>query len=122
MKKGGIAVVTIPAFNFLWSNHDVLLHHFRRYNTISIKEKILKCNFDIIYISYFNTFLFPFIFIYRLVKNFLKIKNTKPKRTNIIRIPIFINKLLISILSLEARILKNIKFPIGVSIFTIIKK
>ena len=32
-KPGGVMCVTVPAFMFLWSEHDVVNHHFRRYTS-----------------------------------------------------------------------------------------
>lgn len=36
LKPGGIVFITVPAFQFLWSSHDVLLEHKRRYSISSL--------------------------------------------------------------------------------------
>lgn len=56
LKNDGIAVITVPALNILWSNHDVALGHQRRYSKKELKQKILTQNFKILKLSYFNFF------------------------------------------------------------------
>ena len=75
LKPDGIALLTIPAFNFLWSIHDEAFHHFRRYSIKEIKNKILKYNFNILKVSYFNFFFFIPIYSFRILKKiYFKIK------------------------------------------------
>jgi len=123
LKKDGIAIVSVPANKFLWSCHDEVLHHYRRYSKEEIKGKILKCNFKILKISYYNFFLFTFIFIFRLFKKvFYKIKKEKAVKTDIICVPKFINSFLIFILNIECKIISKINIPFGVSILAVIRK
>ena len=68
-------------------------------------------------------FLFTVIASARLIKNISqKIMNKNIKQTDLKNTSVFFNKILISILNLEAKILKKINFPYGVSILAIIKK
>ena len=57
LKKDGHVLITVPAFNFLFSNKDIALKHFRRYRKSNIK-KLLDKKFQIKKLSYFNFFLF----------------------------------------------------------------
>lgn len=123
LKKNGKAIVTVPAFNFLWSDHDIALHHFRRYNIRNIKYKFLKNNFIVLNASYYNMILFPFIVIIRSLKKiFKKSKKYKEKRTDILHLPRIINQVLIFLLNIEAIILRKVTFPVGVSIFLFLQK
>ena len=56
---GGKLVLTVPAYQWLWSGHDVANHHFRRYDKSRITTLIRKTGLDIEFSSYFNTLLFP---------------------------------------------------------------
>lgn len=68
LKNNGKVFITVPAFNFLWSPHDVFHHHYRRYTKTMLVNKIKKPNFSIIKISYTNIFIFPIVFIVRCYK------------------------------------------------------
>lgn len=123
LNVNGIAIISVPAYKFLWSSHDEALHHVTRFNIRGLKELILLNNFKILKISYFNFFLFPIIALVRLTKNIyqrIKVKNIK--QTDLKKTSILFNKFFISILNLESKILKIINFPFGVSIFAIIRK
>jgi SAM-dependent methyltransferase len=77
-KTGGVMCVTVPSFMFLWSEHDVVNHHFRRYTGRVLTDTIQK-NLDerkLIYQSYFNTWLFLPIAAFRILANLL----TRPKK------------------------------------------
>jgi SAM-dependent methyltransferase len=56
-KQGGVMCVTVPAFMFLWSEHDVVNHHFRRYTSKILRGLFLEKNTQIFH-SYFNFWLF----------------------------------------------------------------
>jgi SAM-dependent methyltransferase len=65
-KPGGILCVTVPAFQFLWSHHDELNHHKRRYTKHALQERLQSAHFQVLKCSYFNNFLFPFILVGRI--------------------------------------------------------
>jgi hypothetical protein len=54
---GSGLLITVPAFQFLYSEKDKALMHYRRYNTDNLTNIISK-NFSVIKISYFNSLLF----------------------------------------------------------------
>jgi SAM-dependent methyltransferase len=59
LKPGGLLYVTVPAYEMLWSGHDVHAQHFRRYTKEKI-TKLLDRNFDLLYFTYlFNILVLP---------------------------------------------------------------
>ena len=56
LKKDGYILITVPAYQFLYSKKDKVLGHYRRYNKKSLRNELDA--FKIKKISYFNTFLF----------------------------------------------------------------
>ena len=56
-RKNGVIFVSVPAFMFLWSEHDVVNHHFRRY-TSKILRGLFSEHDTPIFQSYFNFWLF----------------------------------------------------------------
>lgn len=119
LKKTGKLIIFVPAFNFLWSNHDLLNQHYRRYTLKSLKKLLKKNGFDIKIASYWNFTLFFPSFIYKLFDRITK-KNGKPQ---IFNLPKSLNNLLSFILKTENIIIdKKIPFPFGVSALVIANK
>jgi SAM-dependent methyltransferase len=59
LAPGGRMLVTVPAFPFLWSAHDVANHHFRRYTKMSLRDAVGDAGLKLEFIGWFNSLLFP---------------------------------------------------------------
>ncbi|MCZ7646798.1 MAG: class I SAM-dependent methyltransferase [Planctomycetota bacterium] len=59
LKPGGTLLLTVPALRWLWSQHDVEHHHFRRYHRGELRRKLLRLGFDVRFISYAMFLLLP---------------------------------------------------------------
>jgi len=120
-KPGGHVIVTVPAFGFLWSTHDVALHHKRRYSKKQMLMKIRHLNWKVIKCSYYNTALFLPILTARKLQGFLL--NHRPVQSDFsIKLPAWINKALSVLFLLELRGLKYLNFAFGVSLLLILQK
>jgi len=120
LKPNGLIVVTVPAFQFLWSQHDVASSHVRRYNKATITKVLKDSQFKIIRSSYFVSFLFPFVATYRLLTKYrIKKENTKG---DLVKFPQPINNFFEKIMLLEKKLLKKTNLPFGLSIVCIAKK
>ena len=119
LKEDGKVILTVPAYMFLWSGHDVAHQHKRRYTKKKIDRLLINLGFEITYSTYFNSFLLPLITIIRFGRKLIfKSESQKDlKKENDI-----INTFLGKIFSLESIILPKISFPFGVSIFVVGKK
>ena len=118
MNNKGIILITVPAFQWLWSEHDVIHHHKRRYSKSKLREKLDSSGFRIKYISYFNTLLFPFALVERIGQ-----KIFFPSNPEILELPNNkINFLLEKIFSLEAIFMNKISLPFGLSLVAIAEK
>ena len=113
----GKIVLTVPAYQWLWSHHDVVNHHYRRYNQKTLQKVISDAGLTVTYISYFNTWLMPIIASIRLIKNSLRLKGdsdlSEPNK--------YINKWLMHIFASERFLMPKLKFPFGVSLIVVIK-
>jgi len=118
LKEGGILILTVPAFKFLWGIQDIVTGHKRRYSRKEISSKFKNEGFEILRSSYFNFFLFLPILIARRTIHLLGLK---VKSENKINSP-FINFFLKTIFLIEPHLLRYFSFPFGVSIFCIAKK
>lgn len=78
----GMLYITLPAYNWLWSQSDDTGHHFRRYNHAMVTQ-LLENQFEILYFSYFFAILSVPIFLFRALPyrlGFVK-KNMLSKNT-----------------------------------------
>ncbi len=56
-KPGGWLLVTVPAYQALWSTHDVANHHYRRYSRRSLREAALEAGWQVERLTSFNSLL-----------------------------------------------------------------
>jgi SAM-dependent methyltransferase len=59
LAPGGHLLIAVPAYRWLWSRHDVVLHHQRRYTRGTLAPVVTGAGFVIDHLTYFNTLLFP---------------------------------------------------------------
>lgn len=114
LKKNGVIIITVPAFEFLWSQKDIRVEHKRRYIKFSLKRLINESSLNIRYISYYNFLLFVPALIYSLSN---KNKEIIPRYNHLQ------NLIFQKIFSLEIPIILNkFKLPFGVSLIAIVSK
>ncbi len=120
LAPGGIALITIPAYKFLWTEHDALLHHKRRYTKADVLNLISKNTcLSVKKVSYFNAFMFFPILFFRFIR---KVFRLKEGNSDFFMLPKPLNNILEKIFSWEAQALQFINFPFGVSIMVLLKK
>lgn len=120
LKKDGEMYVFVPAFMSLWSYHDEVNMHFRRYTKQELKTKIENEDLEIIKSSYWNFFLFVPVYIFRKISSLFNQK--KSSESDITIGNLLINKALLQLLLFENKLLKSVNFPFGVSTFCIAKR
>jgi len=122
-KEDGILVLTVPAYGFLWGAHDEVNHHKRRYVANELNARVEKAGFAVQRLTYFNTFLFPFILLARMSQRMTKMANGgyKPRSDLKLHHP-GTNNVLKTVFVLEGRLLKKCDFPYGVSLLCVAKK
>ncbi|PIR92499.1 hypothetical protein COU01_01435 [Candidatus Falkowbacteria bacterium CG10_big_fil_rev_8_21_14_0_10_44_15] len=118
LKPGGIAIVTVPAFMFLWGLQDEISHHFRRYTKKELLVKIQAAGFSIERVGYFNFFLFPLIYLVRQAAKIMPLRRRSDFDIN----NKLVNYVLKNIFLSEIWLLKIISYPFGVSLLVVAKK
>lgn len=116
--SGGKAIITVPAYMFLWSAFDDLNEHKRRYTLTELNTKLVQAGFIVEKISYFNTLLFPAVFIVRTLNNLLK----RDGASDVDMPSAPVNFILKKIFGIEKYLLKFSSLPFGVSILAVVKK
>jgi 2-polyprenyl-3-methyl-5-hydroxy-6-metoxy-1,4-benzoquinol methylase len=124
LKPGGIAFVTVPAFRFLWSEHDIALHHRRRYTARQIRSLFEQAGMDVEKVSYVMTALFPAVAGVRLAQKALGSgrKPIEKAKTTLPDVPGPFNGLLTGLLNAEARLVSKVNLPVGVSLVCVARK
>ncbi len=111
-KSGDLLIITVPAFDVLWSGHDIFLKHFKRYNKKILIRELSHIDCEIIELKYIYNLLFlPVLFQRLIAKN--KISSQLKVHNN------FLNKCL-SVINKCDHLTMN-KLPFGVSLFATVK-
>ncbi len=120
IKADGIGVFTVPAFAFLWSHHDVVLHHKRRYTRAAFLALLRNAGLEIVYSSYFNFLLFPAIAGLRILRSALGARDGQSDDTARMP-PAFVNTALAAVFGAERFLLPALRLPVGVSIVAVVR-
>ena len=65
---GGALLVTVPAYGWLWSGHDEINHHFRRYTRRSLQRVAQQAGWQQVRTTYFNSLLLPVAILLRVLE------------------------------------------------------
>jgi len=68
LNVGGYLVVTVPAYQWLWSEFDEMNHHRRRYTERRLETVLGRAGFTVERSSYFQSYLFPPMALVRLLE------------------------------------------------------
>ncbi|TSC89679.1 MAG: methyltransferase family protein [Parcubacteria group bacterium Gr01-1014_3] len=120
LEPGGVMMVTVPAYKFLWSEHDTISHHQRRYTKKQMRAAISEATgLTIVKMTYFNTFFFPPIALFRLIKNLFGIRTSG---SDVFAMPKILNSVMGWLFGLEGKLLRWVSFPFGASLLCIARK
>jgi SAM-dependent methyltransferase len=121
LKPEGWLVLSVPAYQWLWSRHDDVNHHFRRYTRPMLVNRIAEAGFQVHTATYFNTVLFLPIVALRLLG---KLGGGRGVRgSSDMDLPrAGLNELLYRIFAFESTLLRRIALPFGVSLFVLARR
>lgn len=111
---GGSIILTVPALPGLWSTHDEIHHHKRRYTRAQLIAVLQNAGLTPVSVGYFNTLLFPLALIQRLA---LRLRARGHSADAIPRRPL--NWLFSQIFAFERRFVGRIPMPIGLSLYAV---
>ena len=115
LSDGGSLLITVPAVPALWSEHDEVHHHKRRYSKAGLKAKLAAAGLIPRRVGYFNSLLFPLALAERLASRF-------GRRQSDGAVPAVLNALFARIFAFESRLLRWLSFPIGLSLYAVVEK
>lgn len=120
IKDDGAIVITVPAYQWLWSDHDVSLHHKRRYTTKRLAKAAKEAGLKPEKKSYAIVFSLPLITGFRVLNKVLGRK--ADSETSYVDVPDWMNSLFSKLLYGEAKLHKKISFPAGTSVVAVLRK
>lgn len=120
LKPGGVLLLDLGAFEFLRGAHDLAMHTERRYTKKKVRRLLSTAGFAIEKLFYWNATLFPCLVFWRLLSRLLG--NRKAPHSDLVVLPVFINRALTRLILWEMRWVARISCPFGSSIFSIARK
>lgn len=113
LKPGGMLILNLPAFECLRGRHDAVMETERRYTRRSLTE-LIRGNFEIVRVRYWNTALFPALYLWR---SFTRRRTARPGGASDLRpLPSWLNHILARTLSAEFRLAGFVPMPFGSSL------
>jgi len=123
VKPGGNLIVTVPAFQALWSEHDEINHHKRRYRAGQLRSLIEEAGFTVDRVTYCNTALCGPVYLTRkaknLVRSFTGSDVNRPLQSDLGEYPRVVNEGLYRLMKTETRLMRWMDLPFGVSILAV---
>lgn len=114
LRPGGTVLVSVPAFDFLWSAHDRRLQHVRRYTARRLRRALERAGFAVRRLTYTNVVAFPPAVVLRGVLERLGVR--APRSDFRTHAP-WVNRALTTAYRLEARALRGgLRLPLGLSV------
>ncbi len=115
LAPGGKILVTVPAHQWLWSAHDVVNHHHRRYSKTTLAAAIARAGLAHNGLRYFNSLLFPLAAAARIAGRITGKDDSDDSPP-----PPLLNTVFEHIFRAERHLLGRVPLPPGVSIVTLV--
>jgi 2-polyprenyl-3-methyl-5-hydroxy-6-metoxy-1,4-benzoquinol methylase len=110
----GKVLITVPAFNLLWTKHDDFNHHQTRYNRRLLKQQTAQAGLKIVNMHYFYHWTFAAKLLVRLKEAIV----TAPPASAQVPAP-WVNKTCQTLCQIEQRFITPLRLPFGSSLFAI---
>ena len=114
-RPAGRLAVTVPAYPWLWSSHDEVNHHRRRYTKDTLLAAAARAGWAPARTTHFNSLLLPAAALYRVVDRL--VRPSPPAAADLARTPGWLNAVLERPMRLEARLIRRgHRIPVGLSL------
>ncbi|MCC7161808.1 MAG: class I SAM-dependent methyltransferase [Anaerolineae bacterium] len=119
LKPNGLVIAQMPAFQWLWSAHDVAVGHKYRYTEHALRDKITRAGFKVETLTFINTTLFPLIALLRFAR---RPGADGDDTSDLTPLPHLLNEGLTRLFSAEMRRALDHKLPYGISLLAIARR
>jgi SAM-dependent methyltransferase len=114
----GSLVLTVPAYQWMWGQQDMVNLHFRRYTKRQLISRLHEAGFQLRRATYFNTLLFPPIALIRVLAK-CSLGRSRTPRSDFEYSAGGMHAWLSRLFGLEAYWLERYSFPFGVSLLAV---
>lgn len=118
LRPGGVFVMNVPAFQWLWGPHDVALMHFRRYTVSEARRKLVSAGFTCEKLTYSVFFLFPVVVLRRMLEK----THRGPAEVRLPTVSSGANQALQRLMEFEGRVAQRGRLPWGSSVVAVARK
>jgi len=115
LAPGGKILLTVPANQWMWSAHDTVHHHHRRYNPAMLSRVAREAGLKLDFVSHFNTLLFPLAAGFRLLG-----KVTGREEADDAQPAAPLNAAFTTLFGLERHLIGRVPMPFGVSLAAVL--
>lgn len=113
LKTGGQLLLRLPAYDWLRGSHDAAVHTRQRYTAPEVRHKMAQAGFRVERVTYANTILFPVA----AAKRFAEMAFGLRSGSDVKPVSPLANRMLAGVLDIEARLLRKMDFPWGLSVY-----
>lgn len=113
----GVLIVTVPAFQWMWSYADHVLGHYRRYTRRQLAAELEGAGFRIERLSYFHSWLLPVAWLFRKLRAF----TGRTASADDFPVPALLNRVLLGVCRVELWFLSRHDVPFGLSLFAVVR-
>ncbi len=121
LRQNGRMVLTVPAFKFLWSQHDEALSHRRRYGKKDLQLELRQAGLRAEKMGYFFFASFFVVAPIRIIRKLLAPNLVSRSDTTTLP-PQLLNIFLIKLFSWELRVLNRFSLPFGTTLYAVVSK
>ena len=111
----GLLVVTVPAFQWMWSYADHVLGHYRRYTKQHLVRELEEAGFEVARVTYVHSWLLPAAWTFRKVRGRVGRGDTADD----FALPGPLNRVLLGVSGIELRLLSSANLPFGLSVLAL---
>ncbi|HUG35359.1 MAG TPA: class I SAM-dependent methyltransferase [Candidatus Limnocylindrales bacterium] len=117
LAPGGLLFATVPAYSWMWSRHDELLGHRRRYTAARLRADLGRAGFVVERLTYFNTVLALPIMAVRVVGRLVRRGSH-----DLGSLPGPLNRMLAACFAFERHLLARAALPFGISVLAVARR
>lgn len=118
LKPGGVFIMNVPAFSWLWGPHDVALMHYRRYTKKQVHNLLTQAGLEPVKLTYSVFLLFPVVIFRRLIEKL----HRGPAKVKLPRVSTWTNQILLNLMKWEAKRIESGTLPWGSSVVAVARK
>ena len=115
LTDGGLLVVSVPAFQWMWSYADHVLGHYRRYTRQQLVRELTDAGFTVERATYFHSWLLPIAWSFRRLRSL----TGRVGSADDFEVPGLLNRVLLGVCRFEQRWLVGHDLPFGLSVLAV---